>query len=417
MDTLALAQRLADYVVLAVAPEVPLIAADYWQLSAGSYRRVHAFVEARSGCDEDTRRQYRRLRGYPADPAAYRAFRAAAHRLLGRRADLRLTAAELVAEADAQIWIDHWLGEKYQAGCGEFGIDQLGRLPRPARRADADAGARVSIIVPMRDRDRGQRLRNLLACLRALADQDAPFGEASVTVVETDTFARCQDLIEPLADRYVFAYKAGPFNKSWAVNLGLRAAGTPGDPGTPPVTCVLDADVLVDRWFLSRNARRFDDPAHHAHLPFQWMISLDGPSTEQAIWHRIGAGAPEVSSDTLRGLRLREPPGGCLWARTEVLHRIGGFDERFEGWGGEDDDVTARLSQVVPLARFDDPLLHLDHPRPPMVHPDGRPMNGHLSGSHLGAGRWTGQGGFGDPGRFRPAVMGDPARASQAVRP
>lgn len=400
-DTLALAQRLADYVVLAVAPEVPLIAADYWELSAASYRRVHEFVAARSRCDGDTWRQYHRLRAAPGDPAAYRAFRAAAHRLLGHRADLRLTAAALIAEADARIWIDHWLGEQYQADVpAASAAAQVRGRPRPER--PAGTGALVSVIVPMRDRDRGQRLRNLVACLRAVADQDFGAGAAQVTVVETDTYPRCRDLIEPLTDRYLHAYKAGAFNKSWAVNLGLRAAGVPGEPGTPPITCVLDADILVDRWFLTRNARRFDDPAHHAHLPFRWMISLDGPSTERAIGHRIGSGAAEVSLADLRGLRLREPPGGCLWARTEVLHRIGGFDERYEGWGGEDDDVTARLGQAVTLARFEDPLLHLDHPRPQMVHADGRPMNGHLAG----ADRWTGRDGFGDSGRFQPAVTG-----------
>src|SRR5580658_9502837 len=407
-----LAQRLADYVVLAVAPEVPLIAADYWQLSAEFYRRVHAF--AKVCADNGAGSEYRGLLGCPADPAAHRAFRAAAQRSLSGRGDLRLKAAALIAEADSQIWIDHWLGERYQADCDEFGLDRLGQLPDPVRPADASAS--VSAIVPVRDRDRGQRLRNLLACLHALADQDFAPGQARITVVETDTHPRCRDLIEPLADRYLFAYKDGLFNKSWAVNLGLRAAGAAGESGTPKLTCVLDADILVDRSFLARNAGRFDDPAHHAHLPFRWSLSMDGPATDRAIWHRIGARAPEVASDALRGLLLRETPGACLWVRTEVLHRIGGFDERYEGWGGEDDDVAGRLGQVVSLTRFDDPLLHMDHPRPQMAHPDGRPMNEHLSGSHLTADCWTARDGFGDPGRFLPVTSGEPARGSQAAR-
>jgi hypothetical protein len=397
----ALARRLADYVVLGTSPEVPLIAADYWDLSVGHFQQVLAFVEACAGSARPTANAYRGLRARPADPAAHREFRAAAQALLGTRPDLRAQAADLVADADAVIWIDLWLGESYQADRGrtaEFGIDWLSELPRPERRAGPNPA--VSVIVPVRDRDRAARLRNLIACLHALADQDFAPDQVMVTVVETDTEPRCQDLILPLADRYLWAHKDGLFNKSWAVNIGLRAAGPPGQAGTPRLTCVLDADVLVDRGFLARNAARFDDPDHHAHLPYRWFLSMDGPASNLAIGQRVGERTAAAAPDTLRGLLLREPPGGCLWARTEVLHGIGGFDERYEGWGGEDDDVTDRLRRVVPLARFDDQLLHLDHPRPQMIGPDRRLMNEHQAGNLPEGEGWNGTGGFGDPHRF-----------------
>ncbi len=256
------------------------------------------------------------------------------------------------------------------------------------------------MIIPFRDTELGGRTRNLLACLRALADQDFPARAVRVVVVETDTRPRVRDLVRPLADRYLHGYKDGRFNKSWAVNLGLRDGSPPG-AGAPELTCVLDADVLVERSFLTVNAARFE-LGHDAHLPYRDMLSLAAVASDRAIRIRLDDRAARPDLARLRGLLLRETPGACLWARTEALHRIGGFDERFEGWGGEDDDVTGRLAAAGPLVRFDDPLLHLHHARPPMLTADGQFLNGHLAGSHLRPDAWTGAGGYGEPDRFWP---------------
>jgi hypothetical protein len=85
--------------------------------------------------------------------------------------------------------------------------------------------------------------------------------------------------------------------------------------------------------------------------------------------------------------------------RTEVFQGIGGFDERFEGWGGEDDDVIARLAQATKFARFEDELLHMHHLRPQMVRDDGKPMNGHLQTL-----MWSSAEQFGDPSKYSPAA-------------
>jgi hypothetical protein len=119
----------------------------------------------------------------------------------------------------------------------------------------------------------------------------------------------------------------------------------------------------------------------------------------------LAQGAACVDEANLRGLVLRATPGGCLWARTDALNRIGGFDERFEGWGGEDDDVVARLARTGRLVRFDDPLLHLSHPRPRMVRDDGAMLNAHLAQAHSDD-AWDGSEGYGDPDRFVPAAEG-----------
>jgi hypothetical protein len=408
-DPPALARRLADYTVLSNSPDVPLAAADYWALSVEHYRSVHEYVRGLLPGRPRLGARYQALVGDTADPVAYRALVSEAAQLLGQRPDLAGPAAGLVAAADAEIWIDHSLGASYTGRAPEYGLARLAARPVPpgAGRPESGAGSarpRIDIVIPFRDAERGRRARNLLACLHALRDQDCPAAHYRVTVVESDRVPRNRDLIEPLADRYVFADKDGLFNKSWTVNVGLRGAADPATGRAPELTCILDADILVERSFVSTNAARLDNGEHDAHLPHRRMISLDGPSSDQAIRERLEDGAPTANTERLRALVLRETPGGILWARTGVLHRIGGFDERFEGWGGEDDDVTARLARRATFTRFDDPLLHLSHPRPQMVREDGRLLNEHLAGQHAGPDAWTGASGYGQPARLPPAA-------------
>jgi N-terminal domain of galactosyltransferase len=399
----AVAARLADHVVLSTSPEVPLIAADYWELSVRAYLSMHSLVRDLVAGQRPAEARYQALVAAPDDFRAHRALTAALAELLDQQPGECAAVAARVARADEQIWIDYWLGPSFTGGEPEYRLDQVAVAPagRPPGSPSGPGRAEVNVIIPFRDAGRGGRTRNLLACLRALRDQDFPAPAVRVTVVETDVEPRVRELAGPLADRYLHAYKDGLFNKSWAVNLGLRDGGAPGAAPTPELTCVLDADVLVERSFLAVNTARFR-LGHDAHLAYRDILSLDAASSDRAIRIRLDDGAAQPDPAALRGLRLRETPGGCLWARTEALHRIGGFDERYEGWGGEDDDVTGRLAREGTLIRFDDTLLHLHHPRPQMVGADGQFLNGHLTDSHLRPDAWTGADGYGEPGRFWP---------------
>ncbi|MDA8368711.1 MAG: galactosyltransferase-related protein [Nocardiopsaceae bacterium] len=387
--------RLAQYAVLANDPSVPEIAADWWKICEPHYRSVVEPLAAATDGDRSGE-DLARLAAAPSDESRERALADSLGDFLERFPDTASRMAGLVAAADPHLLIDYRRGARPDPPAAEVDLATvLAWRPPPAEQS---AAVRTVVVIPFRDRTNGARTRNLLACLASLRAQRRRVDDVTVTVVESDDEPRWEEAIRPWVDHYVFARHSGHFNKSWAVNVGVRQT-----PGTPELICMLDADVLVDELFLERNLARAERGGPSSFLPYQDMFCLDAASSHAAIRRRCEQGAPDVPLDSFRALILREPPGANLWVRADVFHRIGGFDERYTGWGGEDDDMVARLVRAGGFARFADPLLHLSHPRPQMTL-DGAPFNAHIE-----PGSW-------DPGHGYGQLHG-PAAAAAAGRP
>lgn len=366
-----LAQRLVHHAVLLGDPVAADAGATFWELSENHYRAVVAEALDRLREHPDALAALRHTVADNADVPRYRDAVAALAGVLRHDPVAFRGLGRLVRAADEKVLIDYHLGDGYRRGEPEITYQMLldAAEARPPRRPGSD----VHVVIPFRDRQGTGRLRNLLACLAALRDQDLTADRITVTVVESDDQPRWRAVIEPLVECYLYLPKIGLFNKSWAVNAGVVHT-----PGNPDVVCVLDADVLVDRSFLAVNIDRLAAGGRRAHLNYRRMYCLDASSSNALIAARCLRGEPGVSLDRARAHVLREPPGASLWVTAEAFHAVGGFDERFEGWGGEDDDVVARLALVGPVERFDEPLLHMHHPRPQM-RVDGKPFNAHLT--------------------------------------
>ena len=361
----------------------------YWERGL-PYRK--AVVEAvEQVADAELTAAARALRDAPAEPAAYRALHQRLTELAGSRPDRalgKLFAQAWMAESNSRL--GYHLGPRYRPFDGA-GVtpEQLRTLPGE-RSAGPGGDAGTVVVVPFRDRGPGRRLRNLLACLLALRDQSVPASSYRVVVVESDTEPRWRHAITPYADHYLFAPKDGLFNKSWAVNVGVVGA-----PGRPEAVCILDADVLVDREFIARNTARFQERGTMGHLSYRDMWCLDEAATSWAIEERLWRGAGAVDSDRLRAFVLRRPPGCCVWVRTSAFHRIGGMDERFQGWGGEDNDFAYRMDTHSAFDQYRDPLLHMYHPSSAVLREDGELVNTHIPALTWGPGQ-----DIGDIGRF-----------------
>lgn len=340
------------------------VAIDYWDMSRAAHGAV---VEALETCaDPAARDALRGLVDAPDDHGAAARLRELVVRRLADGDERWDATARAAAHADTTSRLVAHTGDRFVAGGPAVVAEDLERLPAPARRGPAGSPP-VAVVLPFRDTTASRsRLRNLLACVRALADQTLDRAQYRVVVVEADAEPRWAETVRPLVDAYVHLPWSGHFTKAWAVNVGVVQAS-----GAAPLLCVLDGDVLVDRDFLRRNVARLGHRGRQAHLPFRDALCLDAGSTSLAVRRRVLEGEAEVDAAELRGAVLRRPPGHCVWVRRELFDRVGGFDERFVGWGGEDLDLVFRLDVVGAVDRYDDPLLHLDHDRP-QTQEDGR---------------------------------------------
>jgi len=335
-------------------------ALDYWEMSAAVHLSV---LESLRDVAEGTNLAVALadVRAAPADPRAL----AVLHRICVDRVGSQLREGghggwgvvvdrALTADHESRLWVE--TGEEYAGDSEPVAAADIPPPPVPGDRKEATVG----VIVPFRDRSADQgRLRNLLACLHALGDQTLDRDAYRVITVEADARPRWAELLRERSDDYVFVPCPGHFNKGWAVNTGVVQAAQGCE-----ILCILDADMLVDRDFLQRNVRRFAQRGAQAHWPFTDPLCLDSSATHAAIRQRCLKGETQPCGEQLRGVRLRRPPGHCVWLRAWLFHRLGGFDERFEGWGGEDLDFVFRLAALAALDRYPDMLLHMYHPRP-----------------------------------------------------
>ncbi|WP_179118026.1 glycosyltransferase [Saccharothrix sp. ALI-22-I] len=321
--------------------------------------------------DEQVQKNLASLLSNPGCPSGYHGLRNALVELADRSPGATRELFRLAWRAESNSRIGYHLGERYQSDQADLLLADLSARPRPLGSAADDAP--VLIVVPFRDATGTEhRVRNAVACLRALTDQSFPREHYAITVVESDREARWQGVLEPLCDNYIFARDAGPFNKSWATNVGVR-----NTRGQHEVICVMDADVLADRHFLSRNVARFMERGVQSFLPYREMFCLDPPSTSAAIGERLFGAAESPSESRLRGFLIRRPPGLCFWIRKTAFDRVAGMDERYAGWGGEDTDFALRVSVKAPLDRWNDRLIHLHHP-PSSAYVNGRTVNHHI---------------------------------------
>src|ERR1700733_14986521 len=91
------------------------------------------------------------------------------------------------------------------------------------------------------------RVRNLRFFLQTLKAQDLPAASFKTILVEQDHAPSIVPAITALADRYQFAYNAGPYNRGWAFNIGAKLVR-----GQAEYLLFLDADVLLRKDSLRR---------------------------------------------------------------------------------------------------------------------------------------------------------------------
>jgi hypothetical protein len=222
-------------------------------------------------------------------------------------------------------------------------------LSPTALRPPTSASPQVSFLIGHRGEE---RLPLLLLTLRSIAAQEGTTFEC--IVIEQDSEPRVRDRL-PGWVRYLHTPPPDPgmpYCRSWAFNVAARAA-------RGEVLIGHDNDMLVPVGY-ARSVVDLVASGCDVIQPKRFVFYLDESSSEATC---RGGLVPddcrcEQVIQNLEG-------GGSLAIRRDAYLAIGGFDEQFVGWGGEDNEFWDRCLTLAVHPYGYLPVLHLWHaPQP-----------------------------------------------------
>lgn len=168
------------------------------------------------------------------------------------------------------------------------------------------------------------------------------------------------ELLLPDAELIVADSGHEQFSRAAARNAATRQA-------TRPLLLIADADTIFDVDQLASGVaavgRPHDGICDRAHwvTPYRRYVQLLARDTHQLMTQQ-----PDVSVPVPRRLQHDTNTGtaGLLLVTADAWRLVGGYDERFTGWGYEDTAVTMALETLVHgCVRTDGVAIHLCHPK------------------------------------------------------
>lgn len=176
----------------------------------------------------------------------------------------------------------------------------------------------------------------------------------SVKVIEQSEEAT-KDLKEILLENgivYDFIYNPNLFNRSWGFNFAAVTSNK-------TKLVFGDNDMLIEKSSFIESVRLLDG--------YSFVRPYNGFSNDLTPEQlEIYKNSREISSGSLRN--IGNFSGGVMMANRQDFINIGMFDERFEGWGGEDDEMANNLRihesmGNIKTISFGGPVTHLYHSR------------------------------------------------------
>jgi hypothetical protein len=203
----------------------------------------------------------------------------------------------------------------------------------------------VSFIIGHRG---GERLPLLQATLRSIAAQDAA---VECIVVQQEREATLEGRL-PAWVRVVHTpppAEGMPFSRAWAFNVGAAHA-------RGPLLVLHDNDLLAPVDYAARTVAHAANGWEAMNLK-RFIFYLGEAHTREFVegTASVLARAPEAIMQNAQG-------GGSIAITRDAFERIGGMDESFLGWGGEDNEFWERAGLLRTWSWGYLPLVHLWHP-------------------------------------------------------
>lgn len=210
----------------------------------------------------------------------------------------------------------------------------------------------VWYVIVHRDSDE-KRTRNLIYTCKYIKSLGL-----NVLVIEQDSEQHIKQLCESLNVTYAFIKNSGLFNRAWGFNCFKNFIKA-------EKVFLADNDIIIDKEIIYDTIKSLD--YYDVVRPFNGMVYYyDEESTVKLTTENI-----RTTDKNFNIVNIYNLSGGvCSFRVDSFFDKIGGFDERFEGWGGEDDEMHNHIISIgVSIYSFSNTAIHLNHER---NHNEGR---------------------------------------------
>lgn len=233
----------------------------------------------------------------------------------------------------------------------------LGQGAAPA--AD-EAPPELSFIIPFRGTE---RLPQLQATVRSILAQHG--ARVECIVIEQSNVVQARAVLPPGVRHLHLPHPQGDpgWRKSWAYNVAAREARA-------PVLVCHDGDILVPEGYARALLHTLDRGVDSVHIQrFLFYLGSADSQRVQTTCSLAGCCPEEVRHNWV---------GGTLAIRRDAYFAIGGFDERFVDWGGEDVEFFDRCKTLRQCRNGFVPFVHLWHPQQANKSGPGREAAAHM---------------------------------------
>ncbi len=174
------------------------------------------------------------------------------------------------------------------------------------------------------------------------------FNGVELIIVEQDSSPKLQ-AYSLKGFRYIFTKSDLPFNKSWAFNVGTKHAST-------NAIIFGDSDLIMDPQDFINSIKLLEQ--YESVNPYSRVIDLNPDENSLPLdslkrINRPGRGETDIQKVPIAG--------GIIMFRKDSIQKIGGWDQNFISWGGEDDWQSHKIKQLLTWTELPNRCYHLYH--------------------------------------------------------
>jgi predicted glycosyltransferase involved in capsule biosynthesis len=211
----------------------------------------------------------------------------------------------------------------------------------------------ISVVIPF-SKASEERKRNLFY---AISYYKKNLPNAFIIVAEQDSDTDFESISDKVDSHIKVDTNGDLFNRSLLLNKGFNSSQT---NFCSDYIIFADGDCLIEESILKNIENYYQYFDKYFTIPYNDKIFyLSKEETEKVIYNNEG----NTGDNITRNLEyVTAGSGGTIILSAKNYYRVGGFDERFKGWGVEDNAFHNKcLSLGLSIYRLEGELVHLNH--------------------------------------------------------